>query len=202
MENGAISGLISFGCWCGASGRRRARDGVAGAGKVTGTAPGRGSTGTGSAKRLLFSATRPTQGETHRPDRPSTCPSGNPALHVTPWMWPPAQIGSDGAATRCALPACAQYKSGFPTRAPRYFAAECLRQCELIAAADRTDASSRAEAGILERVPAPTRGMTRPTRRGDIVVVDGKGDSGKPRPAVVIQADLFDALQTVAVCCR
>ena len=37
------------------------------------------------------------------------------------------------------------------------------------------------------------------TRRGDIVVVSLQGDSGKLRPAVVIQADWFDALSTVVV---
>jgi mRNA interferase MazF len=37
------------------------------------------------------------------------------------------------------------------------------------------------------------------TQRGDIVVVALQGDSGKPRPAVVIQADWFDALSTVVV---
>lgn len=37
------------------------------------------------------------------------------------------------------------------------------------------------------------------TRRGDIVVVALQGDSGKPRPAVVIQADWFNALSTVVV---
>ncbi len=35
--------------------------------------------------------------------------------------------------------------------------------------------------------------------RGDIVVVALKGDSGKPRPALVVQADWFDALSTVVV---
>jgi mRNA interferase MazF len=36
-------------------------------------------------------------------------------------------------------------------------------------------------------------------RRGDLVTVRLPGDFGKPRPALVIQADLFDALPTVAV---
>lgn len=36
-------------------------------------------------------------------------------------------------------------------------------------------------------------------RRGDIVVVALQGDSGKPRPALVIQADWFNALMTVVV---
>jgi mRNA interferase MazF len=36
-------------------------------------------------------------------------------------------------------------------------------------------------------------------RRGDIVVVALPGDSGKPRPALVIQADWFEALSTVVV---
>jgi mRNA interferase MazF len=38
-------------------------------------------------------------------------------------------------------------------------------------------------------------------RRGDIVTVALHGDSGKPRPALVIQGDAFDALAMVA-CCR
>ena len=40
-------------------------------------------------------------------------------------------------------------------------------------------------------------GRPRLTHRGDIVVVALQGDSGKPRPAVVIQADWFEALPTV-----
>jgi mRNA interferase MazF len=36
-------------------------------------------------------------------------------------------------------------------------------------------------------------------RRGDVVVVALQGDSGKPRPAVIIQANLFDELSTVIV---
>lgn len=37
-------------------------------------------------------------------------------------------------------------------------------------------------------------------RRGSIVAVIIPGDFGKPRPAVVIQADLFTELETVLVC--
>lgn len=38
-------------------------------------------------------------------------------------------------------------------------------------------------------------------KRGDIVVVSAPGDLGKPRPAVVVQSDLFnDTHATVAVC--
>jgi mRNA interferase MazF len=37
------------------------------------------------------------------------------------------------------------------------------------------------------------------TQRGDIVIVALQGDSGKPRPAVVVQADVFDDLPTVVV---
>jgi mRNA interferase MazF len=37
-------------------------------------------------------------------------------------------------------------------------------------------------------------------RRGDLVTVVAPGDSGKPRPALVIQSDLFDALPSVALC--
>ncbi|MGM4914740.1 type II toxin-antitoxin system PemK/MazF family toxin [Rhizobium sp. 768_B6_N1_8] len=36
-------------------------------------------------------------------------------------------------------------------------------------------------------------------RRGDIVTVVISGDFGKPRPALVIQADQFDATGTVSV---
>jgi mRNA interferase MazF len=36
-------------------------------------------------------------------------------------------------------------------------------------------------------------------RRGDVVVVALQGDSGKPRPAVIVQANLFDELSTVVV---
>jgi mRNA interferase MazF len=36
-------------------------------------------------------------------------------------------------------------------------------------------------------------------RRGDLVVVAMQGDHGKPRPALVIQSDLFDQLPTVTV---
>ena len=37
-------------------------------------------------------------------------------------------------------------------------------------------------------------------QRGDIVTVAAPGDYGKPRPALVIQSDLFDALPSVALC--
>lgn len=36
-------------------------------------------------------------------------------------------------------------------------------------------------------------------RRGDLVTVAVQGDFGKPRPALVIQSDLFDAHATVTV---
>ena len=36
-------------------------------------------------------------------------------------------------------------------------------------------------------------------RRGDLVFVPMQGDHGKPRPALVIQSDLFDQLPTVTV---
>ncbi len=36
-------------------------------------------------------------------------------------------------------------------------------------------------------------------RRGDLVTVTLKGDLGKPRPALVIQSDLFDAHPSVAI---
>jgi mRNA interferase MazF len=37
-------------------------------------------------------------------------------------------------------------------------------------------------------------------RRGDLVTVAAPGDYGKPRPALVIQSDLFDELPSVALC--
>ena len=37
-------------------------------------------------------------------------------------------------------------------------------------------------------------------RRGDVVTVAAPGDYGKPRPALVIQSDLFDALPSVTLC--
>ena len=36
--------------------------------------------------------------------------------------------------------------------------------------------------------------------RGDIVTVAAPGDYGKPRPALVIQSDLFDELPSVTLC--
>src|SRR6476660_2497723 len=36
-------------------------------------------------------------------------------------------------------------------------------------------------------------------QRGDLVVVAMQGDHGKPRPALVIQSDLFDQLPTVTL---
>src|SRR6266508_5321277 len=37
-------------------------------------------------------------------------------------------------------------------------------------------------------------------RRGDIVVVAIQGDYGKPRPALVVQSDLFSTLPSVTIC--
>lgn len=37
-------------------------------------------------------------------------------------------------------------------------------------------------------------------RRGDFVTVAAPGDYGKPRPALVIQSDLFDELPSVTLC--
>lgn len=37
-------------------------------------------------------------------------------------------------------------------------------------------------------------------RRGDLVAVAAPGDYGKPRPALVIQSDLFDELPSVTLC--
>ncbi|MBI2295007.1 MAG: type II toxin-antitoxin system PemK/MazF family toxin [Betaproteobacteria bacterium] len=37
-------------------------------------------------------------------------------------------------------------------------------------------------------------------RRGDLVTVAARGDFGKPRPALVIQSDLFDELPSVTLC--
>jgi mRNA interferase MazF len=36
-------------------------------------------------------------------------------------------------------------------------------------------------------------------RRGDLVTIALTGDYGKPRPALVVQADAFDALTSVTV---
>ena len=37
-------------------------------------------------------------------------------------------------------------------------------------------------------------------RRGDIVTIAASGDYGKPRPALVIQSDIFDTLSSVTLC--
>ena len=37
-------------------------------------------------------------------------------------------------------------------------------------------------------------------RRGDLVTVSAPGDFGKPRPALVIQSDLFEELPSVTLC--
>jgi mRNA interferase MazF len=37
-------------------------------------------------------------------------------------------------------------------------------------------------------------------RRGELVTVAAPGDYGKPRPALVIQSDLFDELPSVTLC--
>jgi mRNA interferase MazF len=37
-------------------------------------------------------------------------------------------------------------------------------------------------------------------RRGDLVAVAAPGDYGKPRPALVIQSDLFEELPSVTLC--
>jgi mRNA interferase MazF len=37
-------------------------------------------------------------------------------------------------------------------------------------------------------------------RRGEFVTVAAPGDYGKPRPALVIQSDLFDELPSVTLC--
>ncbi len=37
-------------------------------------------------------------------------------------------------------------------------------------------------------------------RRGDIVTVAAPGNFGKPRPALVVQSDLFDELPSVTLC--
>jgi mRNA interferase MazF len=37
-------------------------------------------------------------------------------------------------------------------------------------------------------------------RRGQFVTVAAPGDYGKPRPALVVQSDLFDELPSVVVC--
>lgn len=37
-------------------------------------------------------------------------------------------------------------------------------------------------------------------RRGDVVTVAAPGDYGKPRPALVMQSDLFEELPSVTLC--
>ena len=37
-------------------------------------------------------------------------------------------------------------------------------------------------------------------RRGDLITVAAPGDYGKPRPALVIQSDLFEELPSVTLC--
>jgi mRNA interferase MazF len=37
-------------------------------------------------------------------------------------------------------------------------------------------------------------------RRGDLVTVAASGDYGKPRPALIIQSDLFDEVPSVTLC--
>jgi len=37
-------------------------------------------------------------------------------------------------------------------------------------------------------------------RRGDLVTVAAPGDYGKPRPALVVQSDLFEDLPSVTLC--
>ncbi len=37
-------------------------------------------------------------------------------------------------------------------------------------------------------------------RRGDLVRVSLRGDYGKPRPALVIQSDLFAELDSIVIC--
>ena len=37
-------------------------------------------------------------------------------------------------------------------------------------------------------------------RRGDVVTIAAPGDYGKPRPALVIQSDLFEELPSVTLC--
>ena len=36
-------------------------------------------------------------------------------------------------------------------------------------------------------------------KRGDVVLIALQGDMGKPRPAVIIQSDLFSSLQSVVI---
>src|SRR5262245_26198340 len=43
-------------------------------------------------------------------------------------------------------------------------------------------------------------GDGRTMRRGDLVTVAAPGDYGKPRPALVIQSDLFDELPSATLC--
>ena len=38
------------------------------------------------------------------------------------------------------------------------------------------------------------------TKRGDLVTVSLPGDYGKPRPALIVQTDLLEALESVVLC--
>ena len=82
------------------------------------------------------------------------------------------------------------------TRRPG-FAEECRRQARLAAASDLGDPDL---AAFLEAAPATSKaGPGHDMRRGDFVTVSVQGDFGKPRPALIIQADAFADHATVTV---
>jgi mRNA interferase MazF len=49
---------------------------------------------------------------------------------------------------------------------------------------------------------APSAGRHFRTRRGDVVTVAAPGDYGKPRPAVVVQSNVFPAEHASVVVCQ
>ncbi len=53
--------------------------------------------------------------------------------------------------------------------------------------------------GSYELDPGRKRGIVLNVKRGDLVTVAVSGDYGKPRPALIIQSDAFDALGSVTV---
>ena len=89
------------------------------------------------------------------------------------------------------------------SRAPG-FAEECARQAAIVDAANRADPElmqfmDAAAVDLAEHLDALEAGQPR-VRRGDLITVALQGEHGKPRPALVIQSDLFAQLtSTVTV---
>ena len=106
--------------------------------------------------------------------------------------------GLGGADTSSEQPNCAQCRSGCRTAVAPGFHGGDAPTMPMIAAAEDTP-EAREEAAFWEAAAADTWDGLESMQRGDLVVVAMQGDSGKPRPAVVIQFDLFDELPTVTV---